>query len=118
MEKISKKFIYLNIPILLQLLVVVLRFLRKFYAETPFGIALLIQIPRDLVRILTVIAFCFNERVIKELTDIIGCNTNNPKAKNVLEIKELLPENNDNVNPEQSQRQSWYESSFEDILES
>ena len=54
----------------------------------------------------------------KDVTDIICCNTNNPKAKNVLEIKELLPENNDNVNPEQSQRQSWYESSFEDILES
>lgn len=69
----AKPFLYYNIPIFLELIIVVLRSLRLGDFKPPFEMSLIIEASRIIVRILVVLAFCYNKNVWRDCGKILTC---------------------------------------------
>lgn len=87
--KLTRHFLFFNIPIFLQLFVIALKSLPLFGVTSPFFLSLLIEIMRIIVRCLIVVIICYNKTILKEFIYIIK----GKKSEISIQSTELLEEN-------------------------
>ena len=97
----TKPFLYYNIPIFLQLIVVILRSLRFGDVVPSFGMTFTIEVSRVVVRILIVLAFCYNKTVWKDCGKILTCkeidiNDDEPDIDNSFQNERLTLDDSKN----------------------
>ena len=76
--KLTRHFLFFNIPIFLQLCVIALKSLPYFGLTSPFYLSLIVEIIRILVRCLIVVIICYNKTIVKEFINIIMCKKIDP----------------------------------------